>query len=319
LDGESFFHCGIREFELESRNTHFVYHRPFLMDISETTLIRAFGFGNAVEAHIPDHIERIGRYCFEGVDWFGPVHFGPHSKVQSIEEYAFADCKLLSKIWIPSSVTFLGQFCFYHCYALVDCFGFSAGSQLSEIQCNMFDRCQALKSIAIPASVEAIGRSCFSNCEALALVSFPADSRLVRIDESAFFSCSSLRRFELPSPVEFVGKECFASCSAMTEFVFVSPPHVRELLDLPRKVETSLAIPDCVEVLRIPSQCSWDVHSLTLEFGRESRLTEVRMAKGAVAFLRVTSSSLKVFRRDQDFADPKDPKPAKTGAIFNRL
>jgi hypothetical protein len=310
LDGESFHYCGIRDIELEVGNRHFVWRRPCLMDVRETVLIRCFGANRGGEMQIPDHIERIGRYCFHGLHCFGPVVFGADSKCLAIEERAFACCQFLNRIRVPAGVISIGEYCFSRCAHLVDAFLFSADSTLTDIQANAFGSCAQLASITIPATVEAIGDQCFSACRALADIDFERDSKLKRIGNWAFEGCVSLEWFDVPSSVEFVGLDCFYGCSALTEFVFLSPPHVRELLGvvvIGRRIE----IPDSVEALAMPKLARRDA-TFALEFGRESRLVEIRRRKRLPGdfprrgFLRVPSRSLKVVRAELEFEDRED-------------
>jgi hypothetical protein len=315
LDGESFFSCGIRDIELEKGNRHFVWRRPCLMDIHETVLVRSFGTKRPCDVHIPDQIERIGRYCFEGLTSFGPVIFGARSKCRVIEERAFACCKLLNRICVPAGVTCLGEYCFSGCANLVAEFSFHAGSKLTEIHPGAFYHCEHLRTITIPESVETIGFRCFLGCSALTNVFFEGKSKLARIDGSAFGYCSSLVRFDLPSSVEFVGPECFQGCRAMAAFVFVSPPHVRELLDVP-VIGERFEIPDCVEVVMMPVVESGK-RPFTLEFGTASRLAEMRSPEQTPyryssprrGFLRVGVRCLKLIREELEFGNAKISEP----------
>jgi hypothetical protein len=105
-------------------------------------------------------------------------------------------------------------------------------------------------------------------------VTFAADSRLSRIERSVFHDCSSLPRLAMPSSVEFVGRECFGGCDALVELVFVSPAHIRKLLDVPLHVRGPLQIPDSAEVVRLVKD--WKRKPpLILEFGCDSRLSTI--------------------------------------------
>ena len=54
---------------------------------------------------IPDNIEMIGGYAFEGCSNLSTVNFGPGSKLTRIGGNAFQNCTGLTSITLPNSVT----------------------------------------------------------------------------------------------------------------------------------------------------------------------------------------------------------------------
>jgi hypothetical protein len=211
-------------------------------------------------------------------------------------------------------VTSLGKSVFVDC-DLLHTVSFSAGSQLKSIGDKAFLSCSSLKSIALPVSVEIIGAFSFAACSALRSVTFPPDSKLARIEESAFSKCGRLQSFFVPSQVEFIGEKCFYECLCVTQLTFVSPSHVRELLDLPLRLDDSVcqSIPDSVEVLSFCG-CPRGGRGHDLDFGRESRLKQIRVRDDPIefwsfslldrrmrCFLRVSSRSLRIFRQNLEF------------------
>jgi hypothetical protein len=189
---------------------------------------------------------------------------------------------------------------------------------LRAIAAEAFVCCRSLQSIIFPSSVEFIGALCFADCRHLASVIFPHDSRLVRIEDGAFAFCPSLESFFVPSQVEFVGRSCFCRSTKIADLVFGSPSHVRELLALPARLSGFQHLPDSVEILSVSGDQTCR-GPCTLEFGRESRLQRILKDEGdwhgpmpvfrdpygsrkeIPLFLRVSSQSLKVFRRNLEF------------------
>ena len=96
---------------------------------------------------IPDGVRYIQSNAFMGCANLEDVKFG--GKVEVIDTWAFEDCNL-SSVYLPNSLTYLGQACF---------------------------RNNPLSTIHIPESVTTIGLNPFSDCENLA--SFTGDNPMV--------------------------------------------------------------------------------------------------------------------------------------------
>jgi hypothetical protein len=296
--------------EIEEGNVHFAQRARFLIDLDHNWILRYLGGGSEVE--IPDEIEKIDGGGFLDCSSLSSVTFGSSSKLSSIEANGFLLCNHLKMIQIPSSVTFLGCFCFGQCSHL-HVVSFCSGSQLQCISDGAFRECPWLESIVLPSTVKVIGAACFERCWQLKNSPIPVDSEIIRIGERAFASCSSLTSFILPSSVEFVGDSCFRGCRLYRSFAFGSPSHLRELLDVPDPFSGSLSIPDSVEVLSLPP-CFGLWQATVFVFGAESRLSEVRLRSLPTSlprpivcrsFLKVSIGSLKRFRKNLEFETSK--------------
>jgi hypothetical protein len=226
------------------------------------------------------------------------------SKLSSLDTEAFAFCANLEMINLPSSLTFIGEYCFNGC-AHLHTVTFCPGSELAGISDHAFDDCQLLQSIILPSGVKTLGRSCFYNCSKLVNSPLAADSEVVRIGGFGFAGCSSLKSLVLPSSTEFVGEGCFVGCDSLSGFTLSSPSHLLELLDLPPQLPGFLAIPDSVQVLSYSR--GWKrPPERTLSFGCESRLATITAKSGIPprpcrSFLQVSSRSLKLFRKNLEF------------------
>ena len=109
--------------------------------------------------------------------------------VVEIGNGAFALCKGLTSIVIPTTVTLIGDFAFYECWDLV--------------------------SADIPNSVRRIGDFAFGGCSSLLALVLP-DS-VISIGNSAFWGCSSITAVNLPSSIEFIGTDVFSACKMLTQ------------------------------------------------------------------------------------------------------
>ena len=156
--------------------------------------------------------------------------------VIAIEQLAFRDCRTLSSITIPSSVTSIGNDAFSACYSLKS-ITFGAGSRLQSIGDGAFFNCD-LTSITIPSSVKLIGSDAFHSCQFESVM--------------------------IPSSVTSIGRNAFLGCSRLTS-ITVDPNNsnyssvdgvlfnkdINELIQYPAgNTSTSYSIPDSVTSIR---------------------------------------------------------------------
>ena len=79
------------------------------------------------------------------------------------------NCKGLTSITIPSSVTSLGDCCFCECSGLTS---ITIPSSVTSLEYDCFYECSGLTSITIPSSVTSLGGSCFEYCSKLEKATF---------------------------------------------------------------------------------------------------------------------------------------------------
>ncbi len=109
----------------------------------------------------------------------------------SIGASAFFECRSLTNIEIPDSVTNIGSYA--------------------------FSGCSGLTSIEIPDSVTSIGDSAFSSCTGLTSIEIP-DS-VTSIGDSAFSSCTGLTSIKFPDSVTNIGSYAFSGCYKLVEVI----------------------------------------------------------------------------------------------------
>jgi len=196
------------------------------------------------------HIKQIGNgSCID----FDVVNITLFDGIITIASYAFYDCKSLTSITIPNTVTTIGSsFAFYSCSNLTS---ITIPKNITSIGFNSFAYCTSLASInvdsnnsyfsslngvlfnkdqttivaypnakgssyTIPDSVTAIGISAFEGCSSLASITIPTSVK--QICNWAFGRCSNLVSVTIPSSVTSIETYAFLNCSSLTSITIPS-------------------------------------------------------------------------------------------------
>lgn len=129
------------------------------------------------------------------------------NSVTSIGEEAFSYCMNIESVTIPSSVRRFGEFAFCACYKLESAV---IPTGVETIIDGLFAECSGLKSITIPSSVKSIESSAFGNCSGLTSITIPGN--VTYIGASAFEGCTGLKSLTIPSSVETIDDYAFGAC-----------------------------------------------------------------------------------------------------------
>lgn len=161
-----------------------------------------------VQASIADgsSLTEIPSYTFSGCAALASFAFP--SFIQSVERGAFAESGLTS-VFIPTTLTYLGQRAFADCSDLQSV-EFEEGHKMLSLSNYLFQNCTELSSVVLPQAVRTVGEYVFSGCAALASISFPGSVRT--LGGFAFQGCTGLQT------VEFLGDA--SALSAPTSVFF---------------------------------------------------------------------------------------------------
>ena len=120
--------------------------------------------------------------------------------VNSLGDYAFDGCTILTSVTIPSGVTSIGQ--------------------------RAFRDCSSLTSIDIPSGVTWIRNETFANCSGLTSVTIP--NSVTSIGDSAFYRCSTLTSITLPNSLGTISIYAFRYCTSLTSIIIeaTTPPRL---------------------------------------------------------------------------------------------
>ena len=123
---------------------------------------------------------------------------------------SFEDCRSLTSITIPNSVTSILEHAFLGCSSLTS---ITIPNSVTSIGTEAFRGC-SLTSIDIPNSVTSIGNGAFHDCSSLTSTTIP--NSVTSIGNSAFEDCSSLTSITIPNSVTSIGVFVFGYCSSLT-------------------------------------------------------------------------------------------------------
>jgi len=131
--------------------------------------------------------------------------------VTSIGTNAFMSCIALPSVTLPDSVTSIGNGAFYSCYSLTN---IVIPDSVTSIGDEAFNDCYSLSSATLPDSVTSIGEGAFYNCSGLTNITIP-DS-VTSIPNNVFFGCYSLTGVTIGNSVTSIGKSAFGYCTGLT-------------------------------------------------------------------------------------------------------
>ena len=201
--------------------------------------------GNEVEVASADGgktvIEIPKTIAYDGVTY----------RVTAIGEGAFEGRSDISYLFIPSSITSIGEYAFIDCGSniIVNIENLEAWCQVElgnehssplssaktfklngaevknlsipngveSISNFAFYQCRSITSLHIPGSVKTIGSSAFEDCTGLTSVSLSEGTET--ISGSAFEGCSGLSRINLPCSITAISINAFKNCSGLTSIV----------------------------------------------------------------------------------------------------
>ncbi len=181
------------------------------------------GCSRLTELLIPSSVTSIGNCAFAAsnfeyspltrisVDLDNPVYDSRNDCNAIIETATNALLVGCNSTEVPSSVTSIGDYAFYHCSGLTSV---NIPNILTSIGEYAFNNCQSLTGITIPNSVTTIGNSAFSDCYGLTNIIIP--NSVTSIGDYTFASCHGLKSLTLGDYVTTIGEGAFQQCSDLS-------------------------------------------------------------------------------------------------------
>lgn len=168
---------------------------------------------------IPNSVRSISSDAFRGAVSLTEVTYAEGSMLETIGNYAFAECPRLTTVNLPKSLISITRYAFYSCTALttVTFQNYQIGEILRTdliIGQNAFENCTALTSINLPDYTASISQYAFFNDINLREVILPTEGSLGNIGAYAF-AATGITDINIPASVGSVGEYAFADCNKL--------------------------------------------------------------------------------------------------------
>ena len=157
-----------------------------LQDIGGLNFVSCIG---VTELHLPE-IHGMGIGCFRSMSAVTNITMGPNSTITEIPEGTFWNCKALTAIHLPASVTKIGIQAFDMCSVLTTV-TFEEGSQLQSIGKYAFRKTN-LAEVVMPDGVTNLDIGVFNTCTNLKTVTLGKGLTAINLSEGPFAGCSAL-------------------------------------------------------------------------------------------------------------------------------
>jgi hypothetical protein len=130
---------------------------------------------------ILDGKDNIPTSAFVG--WIDLKDLTISSSVKVINVSAFEECRNLQKVTLKG-VTNINDYAFYNCRSISE---LVLPTTLTEIGVSSFENCRALKTLSLPNQLSKLGASAFWGCTGLTNITF--DANVTSIGDAAFWGC----------------------------------------------------------------------------------------------------------------------------------
>lgn len=228
--------------------------------------------------------------------------------VTAIGEWAFSDCKGLTSVTIPNSVTSIGNYAFHYSdltsitipesvtsigeYAF---YGSAVRSPLynSKIFAHMPHNYRG--EYAVPSGIQTIASGAFADCRGLTSVTIP--NSVTAIETNAFAYCNALRSITLPESLERIAYGTFYEC--------VSLVSVTSLATTPPRISSD---PDYATVfyvysgtLYVPQGCK-AAYDTAQEWHKFAKIEEISGAGTATVKAQVNDAAMGTVTKGGEYA-----------------
>ncbi len=203
--------------EVQEGNRSFVVSDGLLIDhVKKAVVLSDIRVKDVV---IPEGIRSISAWAFYSRN-VQSVSFP--STLKTIGAGAFSNCRLLTCVILPNSVTTLEPAAFEQSGIQE----LKLSGNIRVIEGAVFKGCD-MREVTLPDSLETIGVSAFSSCRQLEHINLPEG--LEEIDSYAFDNCNLLQDVTFPASLERIGLEAFSQCKRLKTVVL--PDRLREIDD----------------------------------------------------------------------------------------
>lgn len=181
------------------------YHNISQTDPYDVTIFDCFSYDNNIDDliihsnieydSVTYNITKIEEYALSELHY---SNISIPNSIDSIGEYAFRDCSLLTNFQLPSSVKYISSTSFYGCDSLTSIIVDINNTEYMSINGILYNKDtttiirvpQKTDSIFIPETIQQIGDYAFQGCLNLTEITFPES--LIHIGRSSFIGSSNI-------------------------------------------------------------------------------------------------------------------------------
>jgi uncharacterized repeat protein (TIGR02543 family) len=132
-------------------------------------------------------------------------------QVKHMGDGVFQNCKKITSVALPGSVTTISSNAFENCTALTTV---TFSTALDTIKASAFRGCTSLQTPTLPSTLKSIGTYAFCDCKSLTYMNIPAG--VLAIVDSCFAGCSKMEHFYLNEGILSIRKSAFANTALTT-------------------------------------------------------------------------------------------------------
>ena len=251
----AFAGCGAEKFRLDPNNKNFSVKDGVLFDSKGKTLLAYPAGKRDVLFRVGTEVTAVAPLSFQGNPFLRRVSFA--GKPETIGERAFENCGALRVVWLPASVTKVGD----RAFAGTAIRRFTAASENKKLTVSDGVLYQDGVLLAYPPASDReeyqvedgttiIGQGAFAGNRALKHVVFPHSLNL--IERNAFAFCTALEQVTFPKSLMEIGDGAFEGCRRLTDVRFAGEPVMQAIYEKTFAGCTSLeavTLPSAVEYI----------------------------------------------------------------------
>jgi hypothetical protein len=198
-------------------------------------------------------LESIEKYAFRNCKKLNSFLFEKAPNLQTIGESAFYDCKGLTSITIHTAVREIGEYAFFRCDHLANAL-FARDSAIKTLKNSIFSHCAALQEVVLPLQLKSIGESAFWST-GISSIALPPD--LQEISACAFGN-TALTAILIPASVRNLAHDAFWDSRQLKNirFAFFQNLPKNFFFDAPDGCEITFA--DNNAMLRFTQNTGWE-------------------------------------------------------------
>lgn len=203
-----------------------------------------------VELYIPASVEEIAPAALYGAYNLKKVVFADNSNLKKIGNQAFAYCRDLTSINLPSSLEEIEYYAFYNCRSLES---INLPNNIKKLGLSIFNvtgitsivvppyaeldrtfyECKNIESVILSEGLETIGHGAFFSCDNLKSVKLP--NSLKKIDGQAFAFCDNLKTISILGNTTKIASDAFEGCPNASLIYYGSRQDLKNNLFFPER------------------------------------------------------------------------------------